>query len=64
VVHKLSGTPYSPDDSLTSSQSSDNAQVRSQIDARSIQSRWSSPINYYISTTTGFTALMMTNSKT
>jgi hypothetical protein len=45
-----------------SSKSSNQAQPRSQIDGRSIESRWSSPINYYISKTSGFTSSMIANS--
>jgi hypothetical protein len=44
------------------SKSSNQAQTRTQIDGRSIESRWTSPINYYISKTTGFTSSMMANS--
>ena len=54
TIYNLSGVPYS---------SSNQAEARSQIDARSIDSRWSSPINYYIDTTTGFTSAMIANSK-
>ncbi len=53
-MYNLSGIAYS---------SPNQAETRSQIDARSIQSRWTSPINYYISNTTGFTPSMIANSK-
>ncbi|CAF4794059.1 unnamed protein product, partial [Rotaria socialis] len=34
---------------------------RSQLDARSLTSRWSTPINYFISRTTDFTPSMIAN---
>ncbi|CAF2385190.1 unnamed protein product [Rotaria sp. Silwood2] len=58
TIYNLSGISYSSIDYTTSS---DQAQSRSQIDGRSIKSRWSTPINYYISQTTGFTSSMIAN---
>ena len=62
MVYDLSGVTFTSNDSLTTTDSSDQAQLRSQLDARSIQNRWTSPINYYISTTTGFTPAIIANS--
>jgi hypothetical protein len=63
TIYNLSGISYTSANTSNGSNSSTKAQSRSQIDARSIKNRWTSPINYYISTTTGFTAPMIANSK-
>ncbi|CAF4655048.1 unnamed protein product [Rotaria sp. Silwood1] len=58
TIFNLSGIRYSSvDDTI----SSDSTQSRSQIDGRSIKNRWSTPINYYISKTTGLTSSMIAN---
>ena len=59
IIYNLSGIPYS---SVNKINSSHQAQSRSQIDARALQSRWSTPINYYINTKTGFTSSIIANS--
>lgn len=54
VLYNISGVPYT---------SVERAESRTQIDARSISSKWTTPINYYISKTTGLTPIMISTSK-
>ena len=52
TIYNVSGVAYS-----------NQVETRSQIDARSIQNRWTSPINYFINRESGFTANMIATSK-
>ena len=56
TLYNVSGIIYPSNRTLAPS---DQSQARSQIDARSIQNRWTSPINYFINTSSGFTPSML-----
>lgn len=60
TIYNVSGIPYSSNDNPIPS---DQEEPRSQIDARSIRSRWDTTINYFINQATGFTPSMIANSK-
>ncbi|CAF1199636.1 unnamed protein product [Adineta ricciae] len=55
TIYELSGVPYT---------NISRAEQRTQIDARSIQNKWTSPINYYINTASGLTSTMADNIRT
>ncbi|UJR36495.1 hypothetical protein I4U23_029216 [Adineta vaga] len=55
TLYDLSGVTYTP---------VIREEQRSQIDGRSIQNRWTSPINYYINVASGLTSVMAANIRT